>query len=208
MFENTCCIFSVLLPAAYRGAPGPGRVVCVPWRRAFPAPRGGPPRIVVPRAARGPRARRAAANLENRILRSMRSTSDSRLAKLEQRFKHERRFGPKRIQISEPGRAGPRGTPNTFFEMHLQEEPPSGGTEPRVRSWLRMNAGGAPNTCKSNGRSALGRRGSGERLSNTWATCPSHRDSLGKPWVIPDDPAPPHGGAGEAQTARDGPAAC
>ena len=114
-------------PAAYRGAPGPGGVVCVPWRRAFPAPRGGPPRIVVPRAARGPRARRAAANLENRILRSMRSTSDSRLAKLEQRFKHERRFGPKRIQISEPGRAGPRGTPNTFFEMHLQEEPPSGG---------------------------------------------------------------------------------
>ena len=25
----------------------------------------------------------------------------------------------------------------------------------RVRSWLRMNAGGVPNTCKSNGASAL-----------------------------------------------------
>ena len=106
---------------SYRG------VVCVSWRRGSPAPSGAAPRIVVPRAARGPRARRAAANLENRILRSMRSTSDSRLAKLEQRFNHERRFGPKRIQISEPGRAGPRGTPITFFEMHLNRGAPLGG---------------------------------------------------------------------------------
>ena len=36
----------------------------------------------------------------------------------------------------------------------------------RVRSWLRMNAGGAPNTCKSNGTPLRG-DASGERLSNT-----------------------------------------
>ena len=36
----------------------------------------------------------------------------------------------------------------------------------RVRSWLRMNAGGAPNTCKSNG-THLRVEASGERLSNT-----------------------------------------
>ena len=36
----------------------------------------------------------------------------------------------------------------------------------RVRSWLRMNAGGAPNTCKSNGTPLRG-EASGERLSNT-----------------------------------------
>ena len=36
----------------------------------------------------------------------------------------------------------------------------------RVRSWLRMNAGGAPNTCKSSG-TLLRQEASGERLSNT-----------------------------------------
>ena len=36
----------------------------------------------------------------------------------------------------------------------------------RVRSWLRMNAGGAPNTCKSSGTPPR-REASGERLSNT-----------------------------------------
>ena len=81
-------------------------------------------------------------------------------------------------------------------------------SERRVRSWLRMNAGGAPNTCKSNGRTHPGGRGSGERLSNTWATCPPPRDSLGKPWVIPDVPPPPHGRGGKAPAGGDGPAAC
>ena len=55
----------------------------------------------------------------------------------------------------------------------------------RVRSWLRMNAGGAPNTCKSNGTHPRV-EASGERLSNTWRTHPLHRDSPGKPGVIPD----------------------
>ena len=27
---------------------------------------------------------------------------------------------------------------------------------------------------------------SGERVSNTWATCPSHWDNLGKPGLIPN----------------------
>ena len=76
----------------------------------------------------------------------------------------------------------------------------------RVRSWLRMNAGGAPNTCKSNGTHPRV-EASGERLSNTWRTRPLLRDSLGKPWVIPDDPAGPHGPAGKAQTGGDGSAA-
>ena len=69
-----------------------------------------------------------------------------------------------------------------------------------------MNAGGAPNTCKSNGTHPRV-EASGERLSNTWRTRPLLRDSLGKPWVIPDDPAGPHGPAGKAQTGGDGSAA-
>ena len=48
----------------------------------------------------------------------------------------------------------------------------------RVWSWLRMNAGGVPNTCKSNevllieffGTTSL--KPSGGRVSNTWVTCP------------------------------------
>ena len=59
--------------------------------------------------------------------------------------------------------------------------------ERRVRSWLRMNAGGAPNTCKSNG-THLRVEASGERLSNTWRTCPLPRDSRPKGRVIPDTP--------------------
>ena len=62
----------------------------------------------------------------------------------------------------------------------------------RVRSWLRMNAGGVPNTCKSNGvqtpfeasaenMSVL----SGERVSNAWATCPVPGDSSWKRLIIP-----------------------
>ena len=69
-----------------------------------------------------------------------------------------------------------------------------------------MNAGGAPNTCKSNG-THLRMEASGERLSNTWRTCPHPGDSRGKPRVIPDDPARPHGRAGKAQTGGDGSAA-
>ena len=71
-----------------------------------------------------------------------------------------------------------------------------------------MNAGGAPNTCKSNGKGPLGGHTSGERLSNTWATCPPPRDSLAKAGLIPDTPPAPHGGGGKAETVGDGPAAC
>ena len=71
-------------------------------------------------------------------------------------------------------------------------------SERRVRSWLRMNAGGAPNTCKSNGRTHLGGRGSGERLSNTWATCPPPRNSLAKAGLMPDTPPSPAWGRRES----------
>ena len=62
----------------------------------------------------------------------------------------------------------------------------------RVRSWLRMNAGGVPNTCKSNGVVSLLifserslRQLSGGRVSNAWATCPTQGDSSWKRLVIP-----------------------
>jgi hypothetical protein len=34
---------------------------------------------------------------------------------------------------------------------------------------------------------------SGERVSNTWATCPRDRDNMGKPVLIPDILPFPHG---------------
>ena len=76
----------------------------------------------------------------------------------------------------------------------------------RVRSWLRMNAGGAPNTCKSNGTPLRG-EASGERLSNTWRTCPLLGNSRGKPRVMPDDPGTAHAAPGKAQAGGDGSAA-
>jgi hypothetical protein len=54
----------------------------VPWRRASPPPRGAEGRIVLPRALATRPARRCAANLENRILRSRdrrRQTSEIRV---------------------------------------------------------------------------------------------------------------------------------
>ena len=69
-----------------------------------------------------------------------------------------------------------------------------------------MNAGGAPNTCKSNGTPPRW-EASGERLSNTWRTRPLLRDSLGKPWVIPDDARTTHVARAKAQTGGDGSAA-
>ena len=69
-----------------------------------------------------------------------------------------------------------------------------------------MNAGGAPNTCKSNGTPPR-REASGERLSNTWRTCPLLGDSRGKPRVKPDDPDGPHGPPGKSPEGGDGSAA-
>ena len=76
----------------------------------------------------------------------------------------------------------------------------------RVRSWLRMNAGGAPNTCKSNG-TFLREEASGERLSNTWRTRPPLGDSRRKRRVTPDDPAARHLAAGKTPVEGDGSAA-
>ena len=69
-----------------------------------------------------------------------------------------------------------------------------------------MNAGGAPNTCKSNGTHPRV-EASGERLSNTWRTRPPLGDSRRKRRVTPDDPAARHLAAGKTQVEGDGSAA-
>ena len=53
--------------------------------------------------------------------------------------------------------------------------------------WLRTNAGGVPNTCKSNGvwLVVILIRLSGERASNELATCPEERDNMPKGMLIP-----------------------
>ncbi len=48
-----------------------------------------------------------------------------------------------------------------------------------------MNAGGVLNTCKSNVKPFFGRVESGERVSNTWVTCPETGDNRGKLRLIP-----------------------
>ena len=61
----------------------------------------------------------------------------------------------------------------------------------RVWFWLRTNAGGVDKTCKSNEilSKACFAKSSGERVSNTWATCPEAGDKPPKggliPYVIP-----------------------
>ena len=61
----------------------------------------------------------------------------------------------------------------------------------RVWSWLRMNAGGVLNTCKSNEEElneSFGRISShlsGGRVSNVWATCPILGNNHWKRWLIP-----------------------
>ena len=65
----------------------------------------------------------------------------------------------------------------------------------RVRSWLRMNAGGVPNTCKSNEREMKPRdsRASGGRVSNAWVTCLTEGDNSLKRLLIPHKHTVPHG---------------
>ena len=48
-----------------------------------------------------------------------------------------------------------------------------------------MNAGGVPNTCKSNGEFSFGWTLSGERVSNALVTCPEERDNGSKGLLIP-----------------------
>ena len=47
---------------------------------------------------------------------------------------------------------------------------------------------------------------SGERVSNTWATCPGLWDNSGKPLLIPDNPAMSHDVAGKGPPVQDRPA--
>jgi hypothetical protein len=44
---------------------------------------------------------------------------------------------------------------------------------------------------------------SGERVSNTWITCPRLWDNSGKPLLIPDDPAASHDAVGKAPAVWD-----
>ena len=48
-----------------------------------------------------------------------------------------------------------------------------------------MNAGGVPNTCKSNENPFFGLGDSGERVSNALVTCLEAGDNHGKLWLIP-----------------------
>ena len=71
-----------------------------------------------------------------------------------------------------------------------------------------MNAGGVPNTCKSNGDrmkpsdSCL----SGGRVSNAWVTCPVHTDNIPKGMLIRDKILLSHGRSIKAFAVQDGPA--
>jgi len=64
----------------------------------------------------------------------------------------------------------------------------------RVWSWLRMNASGRPNTCKSYGIRSFGTDESGGRVRNAYATYLILRDSPGKPGLIPHGTLFSHGG--------------
>ena len=63
------------------------------------------------------------------------------------------------------------------------------------------------NTCKSNEALASVGCSSGERVSNTWATCPRLWDNSKKLGLIPDIHGWPHGLVVESFSAGDGPAA-
>ena len=62
------------------------------------------------------------------------------------------------------------------------------------------------NTCKSNDDQPFGVVISGERVSNTWATCPQLWDNPGKPGLIPDTTSTASFVV-ESFSAEDGPAA-
>ena len=61
----------------------------------------------------------------------------------------------------------------------------------RVWSWLRTNAGGVPNTCKSSENLLIDPFGvilikeSGGRVSNAWVTCLQEGDNIPKGMLIP-----------------------
>ena len=76
----------------------------------------------------------------------------------------------------------------------------------RVWSWLRMNAGGVPNTCKSNGLGLKPSdfRVSGGRVSNAWITCRMQGDNSWKQLLIPHKRTVPHGTVWKDLSAYDG----
>ena len=78
----------------------------------------------------------------------------------------------------------------------------------RVRSWLRMNAGGVLNTCKSNGfKWKLAFIWiSGGRVSNAWVTCLVLGDNSWKRLLIPHKRTEPHGSVWKTEVVQDGPA--
>ena len=82
----------------------------------------------------------------------------------------------------------------------------------RVRSWLRMNAGGVPNTCKSNEAPFHDPFGvtrlwlSGGRVSNAWGTCPVLGDSDWKRSIIPHKRTTSHDDVWKTPVVQDGPA--
>ena len=75
-----------------------------------------------------------------------------------------------------------------------------------------MNAGGVPNTCKSNGGlhwelfGANKVEPSGGWVSNAWATCPMHWDNNEKSLLIPDILPVTHVTRRKEISALDGPA--
>ena len=81
----------------------------------------------------------------------------------------------------------------------------------RVWSWLRMNAGGVLNTCKSSEAAELILRMifswlSGGRVSNAWVTCPIPGDNSWKRLLIPHKRTVPHGTVWKTPVVWDGPA--
>ena len=69
-----------------------------------------------------------------------------------------------------------------------------------------MNAGGVPNTCKSNEDFCFGGNLSGGRVSNAWVTCPVHTDNIPKGMLIRDNMLLSHGRSIKAPAVQDGPA--
>ena len=82
----------------------------------------------------------------------------------------------------------------------------------RVWSWLRMNAGGVLNTCKSNEALIYDPFGvtdiwlSGGRVSNAWVTCLIQGDNSWKRLLIPHKRTGPHGLVWKTPVVWDGPA--
>jgi hypothetical protein len=70
-----------------------------------------------------------------------------------------------------------------------------------------MNAGGVPNTCKSNENPFFGLGDSGGRVSNTLVTCPEVGDNPAKAGLIPHMLWRVRGLLSKAPALREGPAA-